>query len=196
MTRVALFGGSFNPPHVAHQLVALYVLETQPVDELWFLPVFDHVFGKKLAPFDDRVAMCELACAALGGRAKVSRVEEEWARQPAFQGSRTFDVIQFLLARHPGLAPRLVIGTDILGETAKWHRWDDVVAAAPLIVIGRPGHALPDGSAATGLTMPAVSSTAVREALHASTAPRCDAELRSLLPASVLEYIDTRKLYR
>ena len=50
MTRVALFGGSFNPPHVAHQLVALYVLETQPVDELWFVPVYEHVFGKPLAP--------------------------------------------------------------------------------------------------------------------------------------------------
>lgn len=196
MTRVALFGGSFNPPHVAHQLVALYVLETQPIDELWFLPVYEHVFGKHLVPFEDRVAMCELACAALGARAKVSRVEKEWAAEPGFQGSRTFDVIQYLTTKHPGIQPRLVIGTDILGETAKWHRWADVVAAAPLIVIGRPGHALPDGSAATGLTMPAVSSTRVREALRGSDAPRCDPELRSLLPASVLEYIDSRKLYR
>ena len=44
--RVALFGGSFNPPHVAHQLVALYVLETQPVDELWLIPCFQHPFEK------------------------------------------------------------------------------------------------------------------------------------------------------
>ena len=48
MTRVALFGGSFNPPHVAHELVALYVLETQPVDELWLLPVYQHVFDEKI----------------------------------------------------------------------------------------------------------------------------------------------------
>jgi len=196
MTRVALFGGSFNPPHVAHQLVALYVLETQPVDELWFMPVYDHVFGKHLVSFDDRVAMCELAAAALGPRVKVSRVEEAWAKHPDFQGSRTYDVIQYLKSTQPGIAPRLVIGTDILAETAKWHRWADVVAAAPLIVIGRPGHPLPEGSAATGLTMPEVSSTQVREALRGEGAPRCDAELRSLLPASVLEYIDSRKLYR
>jgi nicotinate-nucleotide adenylyltransferase len=196
MTRVALFGGSFNPPHVAHQLVALYVLETQPVDELWFLPVYEHVFGKQLASFEDRVTMCELSIAALGPRAKVSRVEEEWAQQPGFRGSRTFDVIEHLLATRPGLQPRLVIGTDILADTPKWHRWADVVAAAPLIVVGRPGHALPDGSSATGVTMPAISSTHIREAVHAAAAPRCDAELRSLLPASVLEYIDSRKLYR
>ena len=42
MTAIALFGGSFNPPHVAHQLVALYVLETQPIDELWFVPTYTH----------------------------------------------------------------------------------------------------------------------------------------------------------
>ncbi len=195
MTRVALFGGSFNPPHVAHQLVALYVLETQPVDELWFVPVWDHVFGKHLAPFPDRVAMCTLACAALGSRAKVDRGEEELANLPGFQGSRTLDLIEHLRATRPGLEPRLLIGTDILGDTAKWHRWDAVVAAAPLIVVGRPGHALPDGSAATGLTMPDVSSTQIRAALHDRSSPDA-ALLPSLLPASVLEYIDNRNLYR
>lgn len=195
MTRVALFGGSFNPPHVAHQLVALYALETQPIDELWFLPVWDHVFGKQLASYADRVAMCEHAAAALGPRVKVDRGEEELARKPGFQGSRTLDVIEHLLATRPGIEPRLLVGTDILGDAAKWYRWDAVVAAAPLIVVGRPGHALPDGSTATGVTMPEISSTQVRTALK-------DREgaggrmLPSLLPASVLEYIDSRKLYR
>ena len=57
MARVALFGGSFNPPHVAHQMVALYVLETQPVDELWFVPTYAHPFGKALVDYDHRIAM-------------------------------------------------------------------------------------------------------------------------------------------
>src|SRR5204862_8276407 len=73
--RVALFGGSFNPPHIAHQLAALYVLETAPVDELWFVPAYEHAFGKPLAAFDDRLAMCKLTAAALGARARVSDVE-------------------------------------------------------------------------------------------------------------------------
>jgi nicotinate-nucleotide adenylyltransferase len=202
MTRVALFGGSFNPPHVVHQLVALYVLETQPVDEVWFVPVYAHVFGKELAPYVDRVAMCELAAAALGPRARVDRSEETLARQPGFAGSRTFDLIEHLRATHPGIELRLVIGTDILAETAKWHRWDDVVAAAPLIVIGRAGH-LPAGSTATGVTMPAISSTAIRTELAALTPEARAALVRgeppgplgSLLPATVLRYIAERDLY-
>src|SRR4051812_26752381 len=64
--RVAIFGGSFNPPHVGHQLAALWVLETAGVDELWFVPAFVHPFEKALAPFEDRRRMCERAAAALG----------------------------------------------------------------------------------------------------------------------------------
>ena len=191
MKTVALFGGSFNPPHVAHQLVALYVLETQPVDELWFVPVWQHVFGKDAVPFEDRVKMCEIAAAPLGARAQVSRAEEELAQRPNFQGSRTLDLVEMLRDKHPDVAFRFVVGTDILVEKHKWHRWDDVVAAAPLIVIGRAGH-LPAGSVATGVTMPEVASTEVRGMLRQGD----QAGLASLLPASVMRYIAARGLYR
>src|SRR5882762_10166540 len=97
-TRVAVFGGSFNPPHAAHQLVALYVLETQPVDELWFVPTYAHPFGKPLAAYDHRLAMCELAAAPLGPRVRVSRAEAELAQRPDFVASRTLDLVEHLAA--------------------------------------------------------------------------------------------------
>ena len=186
---VGLFGGSFNPPHTAHQLVALYCLETQPIDEIWFTPVYTHVFGKDLAPYADRVAMCELAIAALGPRARVSRAEEDLAQQPGFAGSRTLDLIHRLAAIHPTSSFRLIVGADILAESAKWHRWNDVVAAAPLIIVGRTGHTVPAGSTLTGGTMPEVSSTAIRATLARA------GDASSLLPASVLRYIAERGLY-
>src|SRR5689334_19214083 len=160
MRKVGLFGGSFNPPHVAHQLVALYVLETL-VDEVWFVPTYAHPFGKALAPYADRVAMCELAAAPLGARAQVSRAEEELARRPEFVASRTLDLVEYLGQKYPDAQLHLVVGTDILGETAKWHRWDDVARAAPPIVIGRAGFPLPPGAVETGLVMPEVSATRV-----------------------------------
>src|SRR5687767_8949980 len=142
MRRVGLFGGSFNPPHVAHQLVALYVLETQ-VDEVWFVPAYTHVFGKQLAPFEHRVAMCELAAAPLGARAVVSRAEQELAQRPDFVASRTLDLIDHLHAKMPDAQLHLVVGTDILGDTDKWYRWDEVTRRAPPIIIGRSGYPLP-----------------------------------------------------
>lgn len=193
MTRIALFGGSFNPPHVAHQLVGLYVLETQPVDELWFVPVFSHAFGKDLAGYEHRVAMCELAARALGPRAKVSRAEEQLATQPGFKVSRTLDLVEHLLAEDSARELRLVIGADILGETSKWYRWTDVVAKAPLIAIGRSGFTAPAGTTLTGVTMPEISATRVRELAAAGNlaAP----QLTALLPADVLRYIAQHRLY-
>ena len=135
MPTVALFGGSFNPPHVVHQMVALYVIETALVDELWMVPTWGHPFGKELASFDDRVAMCELAAAGLGPRVSVSRVEAAVAAQHGGV-SRTLHTIEHLAEIRPDIALRLVIGADILADTPKWHRWDDVVRRAPPIVIG------------------------------------------------------------
>jgi nicotinate-nucleotide adenylyltransferase len=188
MTRVALFGGSFNPPHVAHQLVALYVLETQPVDELWFVPTFVHPFGKPLAAYADRIAMCEVAAAPLGPRARVSRAEAELAARPGFVTSHTLDLVEHLAAQ--GHALRLVIGTDILRDAAKWHRWDDVVARAPLIVVGRAGHPLPPGSTATEVTMPEISATRIRDLLAQGAS-----DVTGLVPGAVLRYIAEHTLY-
>jgi nicotinate-nucleotide adenylyltransferase len=196
MTRIALFGGSFNPPHAAHQLVALYALETQPIDELWFVPTYAHPFGKQLASYDHRIAMCELAAAPLGPRARVSRAEAELAARPGFVASHTLALLEYLAA--PDRTLRLVIGGDILGQTAKWHRWADVVAAAPLIVIGRSGHPLPPGSTATEITMPDISASRVRELLAAGP-PAVDpvsGEVSGLVPASVLRYIAEHELYK
>ena len=189
MPRVALFGGSFNPPHVAHQMVALYVLETQPVDELWFVPTYTHPFGKPLAGYDHRIAMCELAAAALGTRARVSRAEAELASRPGFVASHTVDLVD--LAIEQGHAPRLVIGADILQDAARWHRWADVVARAPLIVVGRAGHALPPGSDAAQVTMPEISATHVRHLLASG-----DSGAAGLVPRDVLRYIAQHHLYQ
>lgn len=186
-TRIALFGGSFNPPHIAHALVALYVRETQPVDEVWFVPVYQHAFGKQLAPYEDRIAMCELVARTLGPGIVVSRGEQELAARPGFTVSRTLDLLHHLEA--PDRRFRLVIGADILGETHKWYRWDEVVAAAPLIVLGRDGYEAPPGAT---LNMPEISATRVRELVGAG-----DMEAASqLLPREVLRYIATRGLYR
>ena len=189
MRRVGLFGGSFNPPHVAHQLVALYVLETL-VDEIWFVPTYSHPFGKALAAYDHRVAMCELAVAPLGARAQVSRAEHELAQKPDFVASRTLDLIEHFIAKHGGAKFHLVVGSDILGETDKWHRWDEVSRLAPPIVLGRSGYPLPPGSVETGVVMPEISATRIRDLLANK-----DPGVAALLPQTVLRYIERHGLY-
>ncbi|HEX9294516.1 MAG TPA: nicotinate (nicotinamide) nucleotide adenylyltransferase, partial [Polyangiaceae bacterium] len=73
---VFLFGGSFNPPHVAHVLAVAYVLATQDADRVIVIPCYRHPFRKDLAPFEHRFAMCELAMGWLP-RTSISAVEQE-----------------------------------------------------------------------------------------------------------------------
>lgn len=189
MTVVGLLGGSFNPPHVAHALLGLYVLETAPIDRLWLVPTWRHAFGKQLAAYDDRVAMCERVAAAIGPRAEVSRVEEAVAKERGGE-SRTLYTLAHLEKHRPELTFRLVIGADILGETASWLGWDEVCRRAPPIVIGRGGVAAPAGATVSEVAMPQVSSTEVRRRLAAGE------DVSDLLPASVIRYIADRGLYR
>jgi nicotinate-nucleotide adenylyltransferase len=179
--RVALFGGSFNPPHVAHQLVALYVLETAPVDELWFVPAYEHAFGKPLVAFEDRLEMCELAAAALGPRARVSDVERSIGGR-----SLTLRTVRRLADRHPEHSFSLVIGSDLVGEVASWYGGDELARTIPFIVVGRSGA----GGTTSGVAMPEVSSTAVRAALAAGK------PAEGLVPRAVLDYIYRKGLYK
>jgi nicotinate-nucleotide adenylyltransferase len=180
---VAVFGGSFNPPHVAHLLAATLVLATQDVDLLLVVPAFKHPFAKSLAPFDERVTMCTLAMGWLPG-VEVSRVEEELGGE-----SRTLRTLEHLRATHPEWAMRLVIGSDLVAESSKWHRFDLISALAPPIVLSRAGVARgPESSS----LLPDISSTEVRARIEAGAWT----ELQELVPRAVLSHIRARGLYR
>ena len=183
MATIGLLGGSFNPPHVAHLMAAYWALATQDLDAVWLLPALRHPFGKDLAPFEDRVRMCELAAEGLRG-VSVCRAEEELASDPL--AGRTVRTLEHLTGRYPEHRFALVVGSDILAETAKWHRWDRVNELARVIVVGREGH----GPGAAGPALPAISSTAVRERLARGE------DVTALVPRAVLSYIEERGLYR
>lgn len=180
--RIALYGGSFNPPHVGHLLVVSYVLATADVDEVWMMPAFQHPFGKPLAPFVERVAMCYRLAAMFKGGVSVTSVESELAA-----GGRTINTLEHLIRRQPNHSFRLVIGSDILDEAPKWKAFDRIRQIAPPIVVARGGHPHPE---ATGPQMPEVSSTEVRRRLALGEGAE------ALVPRKVLEYIESRGLYR
>lgn len=181
--RVALLGGSFDPPHVAHVLLATYVLLTGEVDEVLVVPVCEHAFGKQLAPFADRVALCQLAFADVA-RTKVSRIEEQLPRP-----NRTLLTLQRLREQEPDASFRLLVGSDVLLDTSEWHAFEEVTRLAPLLVVPRPGY--PHAGAPV---MPDLSSTLVRELLARGDESAL-AELEHLVPRAALRYALENQLY-
>jgi nicotinate-nucleotide adenylyltransferase len=177
-----VFGGSFNPPHLAHVLAVTVVLSRFDVERILVVPTHQHPFAKSLAPYDDRVAMCELAMGWLP-RVEVSRVEEELGGE-----SFTLRTIEHLRAKHPTYDLRFVMGADLVTESAKWHRWDRVTELAPPIVLGRAGVSYPGAPAAV---LPEISSTEVRSMIAAERW----SELEVLVPRKVLAHVRSRGLY-
>lgn len=179
---IAVFGGTFDPPHVGHLLVLAYVRAVGAVDRVLMVPAFEHPFGKQpAAGFEDRVRMCELTAAIVDG-VRVSRIEQELGGT-----SRTLRTLEELARRHPGARLRLVVGTDVLPETPKWHRWDRIVELAPPLVVGRTGYGDP---AAAPIQIPDVSSTELRRRLAR------DRGTAGLLSAAVERHIAEHDLYR
>jgi len=177
--RVAIYGGSFNPPHVAHQLALTYVLATGHVDEVWMVPTFKHPFDKELAPFSDRATMCELAASPFKA-VRVVRIEEELGGE-----SFTLRTVRALMERHPDHRFSLVIGADLLTERERWHGWPELKDLVPFIVVGR------QGSPGTGeIALPAVSSTTVRQRVKSGE------PIDALVASDVADYIRARGLYR
>lgn len=158
--RIAVYGGSFNPPHVAHAMVAAWLLWTDQVDEVWLVPVYQHAFepwhGKTLAPFDRRLRWCEAMAGDVDARVRVSRVERTLPT-PSF----TVQTLRALQEAHPEHAFRLVVGADVLPTLPKWRDWEAIAARFQPIVVGRLGYEAPEGA----VVFPDVSSTLIRERL-------------------------------
>ena len=182
--RVAIFGGSFNPPHVAHVLAVAYVLACVEVERVLIVPCFRHPFSKSLAPFSARMEMCRLAFEDLA-RVEISNVEEELGGE-----SLTVRTLERLAERHPDWSMRLVVGADVVHELDRWTNPERVRALAPPLILGRVGFSLPPNLEGAPAVLPEVSSTAIRAAIA-----RGDLASK-LLPRRVAAYVAEHGLYR
>jgi nicotinate-nucleotide adenylyltransferase len=179
--RVALYGGSFDPPHVGHLLATAYVLGTARVERLLMVPCFLHPFDKRLSPFEHRLAMARLAAAPFAGRVEVSDVERRLGGP-----SRTLRTVKALLAERPGDTLALVIGADLLGERERWHGYAELSGLVEFAVVGRAGYGPAPGAK---VQIPDVSSTEIRARV------RRGEPVDGLVVAEVADYIAAHGLY-
>lgn len=138
--RVALIGGSFNPPHIAHFEICDHLLRKLKYDEVWLIPCFKHQFNKDLAPFNDRCDMCMILANIFiqtdVGEVKVSKIEEEIARTVPKPG--TIDLIEKLKKNYPSYDFTFVIGGDIPKDFNKWKEAESLKKEVRFLVFERP----------------------------------------------------------
>jgi nicotinate-nucleotide adenylyltransferase len=146
--KIALFGGSFNPPHEGHYEIARRVARRPDIREVWVLPVYSHPFGKELAPFEERLGDCRSLFHPLLPQVKVLDLERKLGGT-----SWSVRLIQYLKDRYPESEFALVMGEDAFREQGSWKGFPTIKREASLIVFPRGGDS----------PIPDVSSTEIRK---------------------------------
>ncbi len=191
--RVGVFGGTFDPPHVGHLIVAQDVVEALALDVLMWMPAREppHKDWRSISPADARL---ELTRGATEGdeRFEVSEVEMERSGP-----SYTVDTLRCLRKDLPGAEIHLVVGADQLRVFSSWREPDEIGRLASIAVMDREGAELttvgreesPVPHTVVPVTRIDISSTDVRARV------RSERSIRYLVPASVRRIIEEKRLY-
>lgn len=188
MRKVALYGGSFDPFHICHQLVVPYTLSMANVDSVVIAPCHTHAHGKKLTPFEHRMNMVSLGANIYNSeKVIVSDIEKSIALERG--KNLTLYTVEAFLPKYDTVV--LILGTDIVKDLDKWESIDklrelETAGRLEFFFINRDGHAI---VADERVQMPSVSSTQIREML------KLNKPVDTLVPKNVLAYIKTHDLY-
>ncbi|MBN6186236.1 nicotinate-nucleotide adenylyltransferase [Aneurinibacillus sp. BA2021] len=189
--KVGLYGGTFDPIHTVHLIVAEQALDALGLEEIWFLParIPPHKQTKKITADVHRVEMVRRALAG-NPRFRIHTIELE---QNAEKPSYTYDTVRMLQDRHPDVQFYFIIGGDMAAYLPKWHRIDDLIEMVQFVALARPGYTMdnPYMQHVIETEMPQldVSSSMIREKVAAGRS------IRYLVPEAVRLYIEEEGLY-
>lgn len=134
--QVGLFGGSFNPPHAGHALVADIALRRLALDQLWWMVTPGNPLKsvRELAPLTERLRLSEEI--TKNPRIKVTAFEA------AHHIRYTADTLALVRKKNPGVDFVWIMGADSLRDFHRWQRWREIMMTFPIAVIDRPGATL------------------------------------------------------
>lgn len=187
---IGILGGSFNPVHVGHMILASYLSQWNYVDKVWLTlspcnPLKD---AGGLLPDMKRLAMLSIACRNAPGL-DICDIELAMPRP-----SYTINTLDLLAGRYPDKRFKLIIGSDNWAIFDKWRDSQRILDEYGVIVYPRPGYpldrsAIVDGMEVVDAPMVHISSTFIRHAIATGK------DMRFFLPEGVAKYISDNKLY-
>ena len=164
MSRVGIYGGTFDPIHLGHLHVITQLIEKKLVDQLLVVPAGEPLLRENapIATAQQRRAMCQLALADLPA-AVASKVQVNPIEVLRMGPSYAIDTVEAVAQNYPDDTIVLVIGQDAAEKLDQWHRIDELRGMVEFLIIGRPGYS-GDGVDIGALN---VASTTIRQGLSA-----------------------------
>ena len=197
--RLGIFGGTFDPIHIGHLVVAQVALEEANLDQVLFVPAAVNPLkvGRRVTPGEHRFEMVQLA---IEEHPQFSATDWEVRRPgPSF----TVDTLEYIKEQHPADELFFIIGADNLQILPKWKQIDRIVELAEILALTRPGYDLKESGETVLALFPdickriqyvempglEISSTWIRERLGKNRS------VNHLLPPKVIRYSEENKLY-
>ena len=190
--RIGIFGGSFDPIHIGHAIIAQHVISSGAVDRLWFMvsPLNPLKVGKERQVADtDRLRMVEMVSRPMAG------VETSAFEFTMPKPSYTIDTLNALQAKFTDDEFYLLIGSDNWQVFDKWRNSEEILAKYHLLIYPRLGYEvkIPDELKERVQLIDApiieLSSTEIRDRLAKGQS------VRYYVPDEVLKYIERKQLY-
>ncbi|PIS09040.1 nicotinate (nicotinamide) nucleotide adenylyltransferase [Candidatus Beckwithbacteria bacterium CG10_big_fil_rev_8_21_14_0_10_34_10] len=193
--KIAILGGSFNPPHLGHLSVAKQVLDFTDNNQVWLTPCYKHTFLKNLVSVSHRVKMTKL----LTNR-KIKYCHQEITNKLS---GETIELMEILRKKHPHHQFSFIIGSDNLKSLKKWGNFQKLIQNYQILVFPRPrfGFSLKKyglnikNHQIKVLKSPLlihsnISSTNIRKRIKKNLS------ISHLLPQKIKEYIEKHQLYK
>jgi nicotinate-nucleotide adenylyltransferase len=192
--KIGIFGGTFNPTHYGHLIVAEFIREEVGLDKIIFIPCSipphkqNNEYLSQIASPEHRFEMVKLA---ITGNKFFEVSDIEINRGGV---SYTIDTVNYFVSNFPEEKFYLLIGADQFAEFHTWRKPDEIVQKVNLIVFNRPGFVIPKtefSKFATFITIPniEISASTIRKRI------RHGKSIKYLVPPAVEEYILANKLY-
>lgn len=186
MKRIGILGGTFDPPHIGHLLIAEAVRDALLLDKIWFIPTYSPPHkNKRVTSAKHRVHMLELAISNHPDF-EINTIEIKRSGT-----SFTFDTMQDLKNKYADQDFYFIIGGDMVEHLPKWYKIDDLLNLVSFVGVNRPGFTVDSPYPLIHVEVPAIdiSSTTIRERLASNKT------ITYLLPKLVYDYIKEHGLY-
>lgn len=185
--KVGILGGTFNPPHMGHLIIADQVLNQLNLDQVLFMPdnIPPHVDKKEAIDPQKRLEMLKLSIQDN----RYFGIEDYEIKKGGI--SYTFETMSELIRLHPENQYYFIIGADMVEYLPKWHEIDKLIKLVRFVGVGRPGYKHQSKYPILWVDIPeiGISSTLIRQKI----AQGCS--IKYLVPDLVAQYIDKEQLY-
>lgn len=187
---ITLFGGSFNPSHIGHEIVLTQAFDFIPnLEQIWLLPTFQHTFIKnnELAPVEHRLAMAKLL--------ENAKIKVQACEITQKMSGQTIEAVKFLKKTYPQHQFSFLMGSDQLKTFDLWDKWQSLLKSIPFYIYPRVGFPFkPLYQNMKPLVHPLqvmtnISSTMIRQRLQAGLT------VNHLVPIKIAEYLQKNHLY-